>query len=132
MSKFKKVTGSPSVFIIDSVGEHRGMHYHNFPLAAALSEFGLDVSLLSTSETIENEQLPLNIHVYGVFRGIYGKPNKYLRGIRYGLAPRTDCLTQLPAKTSNRTFPFLPGPSDRPIITTLVILFRHQDDQLST
>lgn len=78
----RDVSGT-TIFIVDSVGEHRGMHYHNFPLASELSTLGLDVILLTTSETASHEYLPNNIEAWGVFIGIYGERTRWLRGFNY-------------------------------------------------
>lgn len=72
-----------TVFIVDSVGEHRGLHYHNFPLASELSHLGVRVILLSTPETCNHELLPDNIETREVFKGIYGPYPKAIRGLCY-------------------------------------------------
>ncbi len=74
---------STTLFIVDSIGEHRGLHYHNFPLASELCSFGLRVILLSTPETCIHELIPDNIESIGIFKGIYGKRSKFIRGINY-------------------------------------------------
>jgi glycosyltransferase involved in cell wall biosynthesis len=74
------------IIIVDSVGEHRGMHYFNFPLAQELSEFGCEVILFSTPETQYSSLRPANIKVKGVFRSIYGDRPMWVRGISYAAA----------------------------------------------
>jgi hypothetical protein len=77
---------SISIFVVDSVGEHRGMHYFNFPLATRLRKSGLEVTLLSTPETISHPLFPKNINSQSVFKGIYGGQPKILRGMNYALS----------------------------------------------
>lgn len=72
-----------TIFIVDSIGEHRGLHYHNFPLSSELSYLGLRVVLLSTPETCVHELLPNNIETRGIFKAIYGDKSKIIRGINY-------------------------------------------------
>lgn len=74
------------VFMVDSVGEHRGMHYFNLPLVAALNTNGAKAILFSTPETAKNHLRPPGMVVRGVFRGIYGNQPKWWRGILYAAA----------------------------------------------
>ena len=85
MSKNKTLN---TIFIVDSIGEHRGLHYHNFPLASELCNLGLRVFILSTPETCVHELLPKNIKTktIGIFKGIYGDKSKIVRGINYLLS----------------------------------------------
>jgi glycosyltransferase involved in cell wall biosynthesis len=77
---------NPSLFIVDTVGEHRGMHYYNFPLADQLCRIGVEVTLISTPETIDHPLLPANIDSQGIFSGIYGEHSKVVRGVNYAWA----------------------------------------------
>ena len=71
------------LFMVDSVGAHRGMHYFNFPLVTALQEVGIRVSLLSNEKTITHPNRPGAVPLKAAFRGIYGAQPKWLRGLRY-------------------------------------------------
>jgi glycosyltransferase involved in cell wall biosynthesis len=81
-----KNKGQPLVFMVDSVGEHRGMHYFNLPLVSALNRNGARAVLLSTPETARNHLRPSDLPVRGVFRGIYGDRSKWWRGALYAIA----------------------------------------------
>jgi len=74
------------IFIVDSVGEHRGMHYFNFPFACELKEQGCEVVLFSTPQTQSSSLRPVNVDVKGVFRGIYDNRSKWVRGFNYVVA----------------------------------------------
>ncbi len=76
----------PHIFLVDSIGAHRGMHYYSFALGEALGQEGVDVTLLSTPETAGHAWKPENLSVKGVFRHIYGRQPKWLRGLWYGWA----------------------------------------------
>jgi D-inositol-3-phosphate glycosyltransferase len=76
----------PLVYMIDSVGEERGMHYYNFSLVSALDEFDIDVVLVSTSETATHPLTPSNVKVRDGFRGIYRGGPRWVRGIRYAFS----------------------------------------------
>lgn len=71
------------VFMIDSVGAQRGMHYYNFPYSEALYRAGVDVRLLSTTETVNHDLRPLDVPTAPAFQGVYGGLLKPLRGINY-------------------------------------------------
>lgn len=75
-----------SVFMIDTVGAHRGMHYYNFPLTSELQNSGLEMTLISTRETAQNELRPANLSVLPGFKGIYGQVPKAIRGLRYAIS----------------------------------------------
>ncbi len=74
------------IFLVDSIGAYRGMHYYSFALGAALAQEDVNVTLLSTPETAVHAWKPDNLSVKGVFRHIYGKQPKWLRGLWYGWA----------------------------------------------
>ena len=76
----------PLVFMVDSVGEHRGMHYFNLPLVSALNRNGARAILLSTPETAHNRLRSPDLPVRGVFRGIYSDRPKWWRGALYAIA----------------------------------------------
>jgi glycosyltransferase involved in cell wall biosynthesis len=69
--------------MVDSVGEHRGMHYYNFGLVSALNRIGADVVLISTPETVGHFLRPANVPVRNGFREIYGSKPKWVRGLWY-------------------------------------------------
>lgn len=71
-----------SVFYVDPVGGHRGMHYYDFELCPALRAIGVDVTLLTCDETQSMASLPL-LPIEYPFQGIYGSDSKILRGLRY-------------------------------------------------
>ena len=71
------------IFMVDSIGAHRGMHYYNFPYVSALNLRGMDTLLITTEETLDHELQPPNIEVLAGFRKIYGDETKWLRGFRY-------------------------------------------------
>ncbi|WP_420630012.1 glycosyltransferase family 4 protein [Candidatus Leptofilum sp.] len=75
-----------SVFMIDTVGAHRGMHYYNFPLTSELQNSGVAMNLISTWETAQSDLCPENIQVLPGFRGIYGEAPRFVRGFRYALS----------------------------------------------
>lgn len=72
-----------SVFMVDTVGEHRGMHYYNFPLTMEMEKLGVQVTLLSTQETAHHPMRPTSLPVLTGFRGIYGPVPKPIRGFKY-------------------------------------------------
>ena len=75
------------IYVIDSVGAHRGMHYYNFPLVSELSKISAGtITLISTVETANNNLRPKNVFIQGDFRNIYGEGLKIGRGLRYGLS----------------------------------------------
>jgi D-inositol-3-phosphate glycosyltransferase len=80
------VGGKPSVFMVDSVGAHRGMHYYNFALVSALNEAGARTILVSTPETAAHSLCPDNVPARGGFEGIYGDRPAWWRGLWYTLA----------------------------------------------
>lgn len=81
-----KILVRPKVYMVDSVGAHRGMHYYNFALVSALHKAGLETILISNEQTSKHNLLPTNISVREGFVGIYGEQAKWLRGIKYILS----------------------------------------------
>ena len=75
-----------SVFMIDTIGEHRGMHYYNFPLVDELNQLGIKVTLVTTIETVNHILRPKTLTVLPGFKGIYGQAPKSIRGLRYGFS----------------------------------------------
>jgi len=75
------------VLFVEPVGGHRGMHYYDVELCAALQAAGLDPIWLTCDETARTE-IPASLKVVYPFQGIYGDAPKLLRGLRYlrGLA----------------------------------------------
>lgn len=71
-----------SVFYIDPVGGHRGMHYYDFELCPALRTIGVDVTLLTCDET-QNLISPAFLPIEYPFQSIYGSDSKIKRGLRY-------------------------------------------------
>ncbi len=77
----------PTVYIVDSIGAHRGMHYYNFELTTALVEAGnINVTLVSTPETANHPLQPKLVKVRTGFRGIYGQKPRLWRGLAYGFS----------------------------------------------
>jgi D-inositol-3-phosphate glycosyltransferase len=74
---------SGPIFMVDSVGAQRGMHYYNFPYVAALRREGLDVRLLSTAKTAQHALLPAGVPATPSFKGIYGSAPKPVRAANY-------------------------------------------------
>lgn len=72
-----------SVFMVDTVGEHRGMHYYNFPLTMEMKKLGVQVTLLSTQETTQHPMRPATLPILTGFKGIYGPMPKPVRGFNY-------------------------------------------------
>jgi len=77
---------TPLVYMVETVGAERGMHYYTFSLVPALNQLGIDVVLVSTTETATHPLKPDNVAVRDGFRGIYGEKPKWLRGMNYALA----------------------------------------------
>ncbi len=75
-----------TVFLVDSIGEQRGMHYYNFSLADALQSTACSVVLISTEETINHKLVPEKIQKRAGFKGIYGQKPKWYRGMMYILS----------------------------------------------
>lgn len=69
------------VSIIEPVGGHGGMNYYDFGLADGLASSGAEVTLYTCDKTV----VPVSTRFAfkRPFREIYGKANKYLRGLRY-------------------------------------------------
>lgn len=69
------------VSIIEPVGGHGGMNYYDFGLAGGLANAGVNVTLYTCDKT----QAPRlsGFVCKKPFKGIYGKSNKYVRGLRY-------------------------------------------------
>lgn len=69
------------VSVVEPVGGHGGMNYYDFGLADGLAEAGADVALYTCDKT--QAPVPARFVFKRPFRGIYGKANKYVRGVRY-------------------------------------------------
>lgn len=74
------------VYMVDSVGAHRGMHYYNFALTAAMIELGARPVLISVPETTSHPLRPAGVQTRTGFTGIYGDSPRWVRGLRYGLS----------------------------------------------
>jgi len=79
----EKTTEKPLVYMVDSVGAHRGMHYYNFALVSALNKMGLKATLVSNEQTSHHHLVPENVSTREGFKRIYGKRKKWLRGLNY-------------------------------------------------
>ncbi|NRG30019.1 glycosyltransferase family 4 protein [Bacillus circulans] len=67
------------ISIIEPVGGHGGMDYYDLSLLNELKlQNDLKVELYTSDYTITNDE-----YIHKVFRGIYGKTNKYLRAFRF-------------------------------------------------
>lgn len=67
------------ISIIEPVGGHGGMDYYDLSLLNELKlQNDLKVELYTSDDTITNDEC-----IHKVFRGIYGKTNKYLRAFRF-------------------------------------------------
>lgn len=80
--KDKRDRSQISVFYVDPVGGHRGMHYYDFELCPALRAVGIDVTLLTCDETRDITS-PALLPIEYPFEGIYGNDSKIVRGLRY-------------------------------------------------
>jgi D-inositol-3-phosphate glycosyltransferase len=60
------------------------MHQYDFALCSALTEQGVDVTLLTCDETVVPGDLPFPVEL--AFQGIFGQAPAWQRGLRYGLA----------------------------------------------
>jgi glycosyltransferase involved in cell wall biosynthesis len=76
------------VAMVEPVGGHRGNELYDFGLCKALAEEGYAVTLYTCDETHIDEQFSFPFAVKKVFVNIYGKTNKYLRGINFLLGIR--------------------------------------------
>ncbi len=70
-----------SVALIEPVGGHGGMDYYDLGLCQGLLAAGWEVGWYTCSQTSEPTLKTLGFHP--VYRGIWGKANKYLRAGRY-------------------------------------------------
>jgi glycosyltransferase involved in cell wall biosynthesis len=70
-----------SVAVIETVGGHGGMHFYDSGLCAGLLAAGCRVSLYTCDETTDPAVPKLGF--YPFYRRIYGKSNRWLRGVHY-------------------------------------------------
>ena len=70
-----------SVAMIEPVGAHSGMHYYDRGLCKGLLAAGCRVDLYTCDETTDPLIPGLAFRPY--YKGIYGKRNRWLRGLRY-------------------------------------------------
>lgn len=76
-------SNSIRIFMVDSVGAHRGMHYYNFAYVSALNKAGANAFYLSTDETTHHPLRPANVPTRTGFTRIYGGSPKLWRGLWY-------------------------------------------------
>lgn len=70
-----------SAAVIESVGSHGGMDAYDLRLCSGLTKAGCKISLYTSDCTSGISGVDFNI--YRVFKGAYGKDNRWLRLIRY-------------------------------------------------
>lgn len=71
------------VAIIEPVGGHGGMEFYDFGLCEALHESGVIPFLYTCDETVLDEHAAFRTQVLKVYRGVYGRQSKLIRGIRF-------------------------------------------------
>ncbi len=76
------------VAMVEPVGGHRGNELYDFGLCKELAGEGYVVTLYTCDETHIDEQFSFQFAVKKVFVNIYGKTNKYIRGINFLLGVR--------------------------------------------
>lgn len=70
-----------SVAIVESVGSHGGMDAYDLRLCSGIFKAGCKVSLYTSDYILS--ALDVNFNIYRVFKGVYGKDNRWLRLARY-------------------------------------------------
>jgi len=83
-----EVSKGISIGIVEPIGGHGGNELYDFGLCKALAEEGYKVTLYTCDETHIDEQFAFPFTVKKLFVKIYGKANKYIRGIRFLLGLR--------------------------------------------
>ena len=71
------------IAIVETVGGHGGNEFYDFGLCEFLSKDGVDVYLYTCSETHLDEEFNFSFVINKFFKGIYGRKNKFLRGLRF-------------------------------------------------
>lgn len=75
------MTNDHGVALIEPVGGHGGMDYYDLGLCRGLVAAGRQVSWYTCDETVAPEIAGVNFQP--VFKGIFGKQNRWIRGFRY-------------------------------------------------
>ncbi len=70
------------VLFVEPVGGHRGMHYYDFGLCAALSDLDVHPTLVTSDETAAHSP-PVPLDIRFLFREIYGERNVARRAANY-------------------------------------------------
>ncbi len=72
------------VAVIEPIGGHGGNEFYDFGLCEAVA-LKHKVFLFTCDETVLDTKVNLKTEVIKCFKGIYGKSNRFLRGLRYVL-----------------------------------------------
>ena len=70
------------VLFVEPVGGHRGMHYYDFGLCAALSDLDVHATLVTSDETAGHSP-PVPLDIRFLFREIFGDRNVARRAMNY-------------------------------------------------
>ena len=76
-----KVARGMRVLYVEPVGGHRGMHYYDFGLCAALHAQGVDISLVTCDETPTDTGSAFQVE--HTFEGVFGSRPRWVRGLHY-------------------------------------------------
>ncbi len=115
------MVAAKSVALIEPVGGHGGMDYYDLGLCQGLLNAGWEVGWYTCSQT--SEPTLKSVGFYPVYKGIWGKANKFLRAGRY-LAGSLKALSQASSSGEKIVhFHFFHGAAEELMLLTLAKLY---------
>lgn len=73
------------VAMVEPIGGHSGNDFYDFGLCKAVADQGTELSFYTCDETDLDTKFNFPFRTLKPFKKIYGKDNKYLRGLRYAI-----------------------------------------------